>query len=138
MLDRFFPQLLWPLFIGCTYLAYRSLTPLIGNSRRAYIWMSLPGTLLVLFETIRVAPGLYSLAADGLLLPASFILLAWLALYGVLNPGWWVFPIVIVANALANPRPSDRSTWIRCCVLGGLWIWGRVFDNVFLPEISID
>jgi hypothetical protein len=138
MLDRFSPQLSWLLFIGCTYLAYRSLTQANGGtSRRAYIWMSLPGTLLVLFQIVRVAPELYSLAMGGLLLPVSFVLLVWLALYGALNPGWWVSPIVIVANALGKPRPSDRNTWIGCCVLGGLWIWGRVFDNVFLPEISV-
>ena len=124
----------WSLFIICAFLSCWNVTE-GGSSRRSYLWISIPGTVLVLFEIVKYAPVVHSVASQKMLWPEAVIGLLWLALYGVLNPGLWVFPLTTTASLIAKPRACDRYTLIGCCLLAGLWIWGRVFDELFLPKI---
>jgi hypothetical protein len=121
------------LFVGCAGAACWNLTRKQGSARAAYIWMSVPGTLLAVIYT---AGYFYYLSAfDGPPLVIFFVVM-WMMMYSLLNPGSWIFPIVIVWNVLAGPRPSDAKTWIGCVVLAALWVWGLVFDSVFLPKMA--
>jgi hypothetical protein len=134
MSDLLSSELGWLLFVVGACFASWNLTER-GTSRRAYFWISTPGTVLDLFWIAKHAPLTYSIPHDDMLAARSVIALLWLAFYGILNPGWWVFPIVTTASVIAKPKASDWYTAIGCCLLAGLWIWGRVFDQVFLPKI---
>jgi len=134
MPDLFISRLSWLLFVIGACFASWNLSRR-GTSRRAYLWISIPGTVLVLFEIVKHAPLIYSFPHGEMLAARSVIALLWFAFCGIANPGWWVFPIVTVASVIASPKPSNWYTAIGCCLLAGLWIWGRVFDEVFLPKI---
>jgi hypothetical protein len=115
------------LFVGCAYLAYLNLIlPDRGSACGAYMWISAPGVLICSFYAFRYL-------ANGGPFPILFIMVV--SVYGVLNPGSWIFPIVLFCNAVARPRPSNEKTWIGCFVLGGLWVWSFVFDNFVLPKM---
>lgn len=133
----------WLLFIVAAWFVCWNLITERGTSRRAYLWISIPGTALDLFEIAKYASFeigkhaslTYSIPHDDMLVVSSVLALLWLAFYGILNPGWWIFPIVTIASLIAKPKPSSWSTAVGSCLLAGLWIWGRVFDEVFLPKI---
>jgi len=131
---EFVPLLSMIAFLGCAALAFHNLfAPDRGGSRAAYVWLSLPGTLIAGLAIGQLLYQAYSIpGAVNNPFVAWFILI-----YAILNPGWIIFPTVLVSNAiLKSSNPGDGFSLLMCCLLMALWLWGYLIDNVFLPRIS--
>jgi hypothetical protein len=98
----------------------------------AYIWLSLPGTLVAALAIGQLLYVAYSIpGAVNNPFAAWFMLL-----YATCNPGWIIFPTVIVGNAVSkSSNPGDGFSLLMCCLLAALWLWGYLIDNIFGPRI---
>jgi hypothetical protein len=129
----FLPFLSVLTFLGCTVMAARNLfAPDRGGTRAAYIWLSLPGTLVAALAIGQLLYVAYSIpGAVSSPFAAWFILI-----YATYNPGWIIFPTVLVGNALSkSSNPGDGFSLLMCCLLAALWLWGLWIDNNLLPRI---
>jgi hypothetical protein len=129
----FLPFLSVLTFLGCTVMAARNLFAQDrGGARAAYIWLSLPGTLVAALAIGQLLYVAYSIpGAVSSPFAAWFILI-----YATYNPGWIIFPTVLVGNAVSkSSNPGDGFSLLMCCLLAALWLWGLWIDNNLLPRI---
>jgi hypothetical protein len=118
-------------FLGCAGMAAFYLF-LRDRARIAYIWLSLPGTLLAAIaigQFVYVAYSMPNVIAN----PIVFLIIL---IYATFNPGWIIFPTVLVRNATSKSSiPLSGFSLLMCCLLMVLWVWGFWIDNSVWPRM---
>jgi hypothetical protein len=100
--------------------------------RVAYVWLSLPGTLVA---ALTIGQFVYAACVSPKLTLNPFAL-SLVAMSAILNPGWIIFPTVLIKNATAeSSSPVDGFFFMMCCLLTALWLWGFWIDNSVMPRI---
>jgi hypothetical protein len=135
-LEDFLPLISLLLFLVGAVLSFHNLSARDrGTARAAYIWMSIPGTVTVALHIghLIYAEHYYPGYVD------NPFFLVFILLYVTFNPGWAVFPAVLVCAGFSrSSSPADKSALLLCCLLAALWIWGFLIDIYLLPNIQIE
>ena len=119
-------------FLGCVGMAALYLF-VLDRGRIAYIWLSLPGTLLAAIAIGRFVYVAYSKPN----VIANPIVLLIMLIYATFNPGWIIFPTVLVRSATSKSSiPLNGFSLLICCLLMVLWLWGFWIDNSVWPRVA--
>ena len=127
------PQCSLLLFLVCAAVSFYILITLdSGAARAAYIWMSVPGAAIAAIHIGFLINRGYS---DPTSL-ANSLFVWFLLIYASLNPGWIIFPVVLIRNVFAkSSEPVNNFTWLICCLFSALWVWGFWIDTFVIPKI---
>lgn len=71
--------------------------------------------------------------------PGSFdpLFLGFVGIYAFFNPGWLVFPAVLIRSGFAKSSdPADGFDLLMCGLLAALWIWGFWIEVFLILKIS--